>query len=188
MKTPTVHAGDQGGPLRGRQNGGRRAALIGRRLKQGRGRARFTRGSKHTGVVWRPRHVDSRGRTLKRSGISPWQHCRPKFGSVSCNIAPSTEKKHCSHPSTVPPDIMRNGLQLLARHSLQHYTARVRVNPKSRDQDDDVKPERISRVIEHRTARPSDRALNEPSRRNRLSDLSVVHRRTLLISLPRLTL
>ena len=29
-------------------------------------------------------------------------------------------------------------------------TARVRVNPKSRDQDDGVKPERIPRVIEHR--------------------------------------
>ena len=53
-------------------------------------------------------------------------------------------------PSDSAPDIMRNGLQLLARHSLQHYTARVTVNPKSRDQDDDVKPERISRVIEHR--------------------------------------
>ena len=30
----------------------RRAALIGHRLKQGRGRARFTRVSKLTGVVW----------------------------------------------------------------------------------------------------------------------------------------
>ena len=30
MKTPTVQAGDQGGPLRGRQNGGRRAPIIGR--------------------------------------------------------------------------------------------------------------------------------------------------------------
>ena len=86
-----------------------------------------------------------KGQAYRRGNIAA-----QNLGSVSCNIAPSTEKKHCSYPSTVPPDIMRNGLQLLARHSLQHYTARVRVNPKSRDQDDDVKPERIPRVIEHR--------------------------------------
>ena len=105
MKTPTVQAGDQGGPLRGRQNGGRRAALIGRRLQRGRGRVRFTRGSKLTGMVWRPRHVGSRGRTMESSGTSPWQHCCLKLGSVSCKNAPSTEKKRCSHPLTVPPDI-----------------------------------------------------------------------------------
>ena len=91
-------------------------------------------------------------------------------------------------PSDSAPDIMRNGLQLLARHSLQHYTARVTVNPKSRDQDDDVKPSESRGSSNTATAWPSDRALDEPSRRNLLSDLSVVHRRTLLINLPRLIL
>src|ERR1700722_11750016 len=78
------------------------------------------------------------------------------------------------HPSTVPPDIMRNGLQLLARHSLQHYTARVRVNPKSRAKDYDVKPSESRGSSNTATAWPSARALDEPSRRNLLSDLSVV--------------
>ena len=51
MKTPAVQAGDQGGPLRGRQNGGGRAALSGRRQQQGRGRPRFTQASNLTDVL-----------------------------------------------------------------------------------------------------------------------------------------
>ena len=42
---------------------------------------------------------------MESSGPSPWQHCCLKLGSVSCKNAPFTEKKRCSHPLTLPPDI-----------------------------------------------------------------------------------
>ena len=103
MRTPTVHAGDQGGLFRGRQNGGRRAALIGRRLKQGRGRARFTRGSKLTGMVWRPRHVGSRVGTSERSGTSPWQHCRLKFAERELQKCTFNRKEALFTPSDSAP-------------------------------------------------------------------------------------
>src|ERR1700730_12198379 len=103
MKTPTVHAGDQGGPLRGRQNGGRRAALIGRRLKQAPGRAPFTLGSKATGGGLRPRHVGSRGGTLERSGISPWQHCCLKFGERELQKCTFNRKEALFTPSDSAP-------------------------------------------------------------------------------------
>src|ERR1700722_2815389 len=90
---------------------------------------------------WRPRsdRVASDLCSSRRKLLRDWGH-----------LLHLQQKRSVVHTSDSAPDIMRNGLQLLARHSLHHYTARVTVNPKSRDQDDDVKPERISRVIEHR--------------------------------------
>ena len=79
-------------------------ALIGRRLQQGRRRVGSL--GEASSPLW------SRGLVMSipqsnngKPGPSPWQHCCLKLGSVSCRNSPSTEKKRCSHPLTLPPDI-----------------------------------------------------------------------------------
>ena len=52
----------------------------------------------------------------------------PKFGERELQKCTFNRKEALFTPSDSAPDIIRNGLQVLARHSLQHYTARVRVN------------------------------------------------------------
>jgi hypothetical protein len=84
---------------------------------------------------------------------------------------------------------MRNGLQLLVRHSLQPTTLPALEQIRNRAIRTMMLSQSESRGSPNTaTAWQTDLALNEPSRRNRLSDLSVVHRRTLLISLPTLIL
>jgi hypothetical protein len=107
MKAPTVQAGNQGDPLRGRQSGGRRAPLIGRRQQEGRTRMVNTFG-----------HVSSPAYNTGKLQV-PRLKVLLKIAMRDCKNDCSTEKKRCSHPVIVVPAVC--GLPVTAFTAARSY-------------------------------------------------------------------